>query len=310
MTPDPWLDLRRHTPARIALGSSGNSLPTAEWLRFGVAHAQARDAVHRPLDVAQLHAELAAQGFETIDVESAAADRSVYLRRPDLGRRLSARSVARLRGHAPAPCDLLCVVGDGLSAGAVQQNAAALLQALRPRVEAAGFKLGPVLVASQARVALGDAAADLLQPRAVLVLIGERPGLSSPDSMGAYFTWQPRTGRQDSERNCVSNIRPAGLATDEAARKLAWLVAAAERLGCSGIGLKDGSDDAVLAHEETPGRPKLPRPPRGASWTQPGPGGAHQPATRIGARAVDEPGAHAANRAASSGAGDDDERED
>ena len=256
--PDPWTELRAHTAARIALGRSGASLPTTELLRFGVAHAQARDAVHLPFDVDSVRSELAAQGFETLEVESAATDRATYLHRPDLGRQLSVRSRELLAGCVASRtsgtgCEVLCVTGDGLSALAVHRHAAALLIELRPRIEAAGqhefarLRLGPVVLARQARVALGDEIGAALQARVVVMLLGERPGLSSPDSLGAYVTWAPRVGRTDAERNCVSNIRPEGLAIPEAARKLAWLIGAAQQLGATGVSLKDDSDGAWLA---------------------------------------------------------------
>ena len=244
--PDPWTELRRHTTARIALGSSGNSLPTDELLRFGVAHAQARDAVHLPMDAQALRRDLLAQGFDDVlELQSAAADRATYLRRPDLGRQLSARSEQVLSQTSVAGCDVLCVIGDGLSAMAVQRHAVAVLTQLRPRLATAGFTLGPVVLARQARVALGDPVGEALNARSVVMLIGERPGLSSPDSLGAYFTWAPRAGLVDSQRNCVSNIRPQGLSAADAANKVAWLVAAARSLGASGVALKDESSDEV-----------------------------------------------------------------
>lgn len=240
---DPWTELRRHTPARIALGSSGDSLPTDELLRFGVAHAQARDAVHLPMDADGLRLELRKHGFDDVlELESAAPDRPTYLRRPDLGRQLSARSRQVLSETHVASCDVVCVVGDGLSATAVHRNAVALLVGLR--LASAGLVWGPVVLAHQARVALGDPISEALNARSVLVLIGERPGLSSPDSLGAYFTWAPRSGMADSQRNCVSNIRAQGLCVADAADKLAWLMAAARRLGASGVALKDESGDA------------------------------------------------------------------
>lgn len=246
--PDPWHALRTHTAARIALGRSGVSLPTAEWLRFGLAHAQARDAVHQPLDAAALAAQLHDHGFDTLAVASAAPDRPTYLRRPDLGRQLHPASRAALQAlPAPAaPPDVLCVLADGLSATAAQQHGLPLLRALRPRLEADGLRLGPVVLATQARVALGDEIGALLRARAVLMLLGERPGLSSPDSLGAYLTWAPRPGRSDAERNCVSNIRPEGLRAEAAAHKLAWLLLAAARLGASGVALKDDSDGLLV----------------------------------------------------------------
>jgi ethanolamine ammonia-lyase small subunit len=242
---DPWTELRRHTPARIALGSSGDSLPTDELLRFGVAHAQARDAVHLPMEADGLRLELRKYGFDDVlELESAAPDRPTYLRRPDLGRQLSARSRQVLSNTHVASCDVLFVVGDGLSATAVHRNAAALLVELRLRLAAAGLAWGPVVLAHQARVALGDPIGEALNARSVLVLIGERPGLSSPDSLGAYFTWAPRSGLADSQRNCVSNIRSQGLRAADAADKLAWLMTAARRLGASGVVLKDESSEA------------------------------------------------------------------
>ena len=245
--PDPWTALRAHTAARIALGRSGVSLPTAELLRFDAAHAMARDAVHLAFDVEPLQSTLGAHGFDTLTLESAAADRATYLHRPDLGRRLSERRTALLAGLAAVPCDVLCVVGDGLSALAVHRHAAPLLIELRPRLEAAGLTLGPVVLVHQARVAIGDAVGAALQARCVVMLVGERPGLSSPDSLGAYLTFDPRAGRSDAERNCVSNIRPEGLAPADAAHKIAWLLMAARRLGATGVRLKDESDSAALA---------------------------------------------------------------
>jgi ethanolamine ammonia-lyase small subunit len=249
--PDPWLALRQHTTARIALGSSGNSMPTHELLRFGVAHAQARDAVHSPLDADALRGELVQQGFEVLELESAAPDRATYLRRPDLGRQLSARSREVLRGRPASTLDVLCVIGDGLSATAVHHSATAVLVELRPYLEREGLRLGPVVLACQARVALGDPIGEALGAASVLMLIGERPGLSSSDSLGAYFTWAPRAGRADSERNCVSNIRQQGLAPVEAAYRLGWLIAAARGLGRSGIALKDESGGGVSPGGQT-----------------------------------------------------------
>ena len=252
IAPDPWTALRSHTAARIALGRSGASLPTAELLRFDLAHAMARDAVHTPLEIEPLRDALTAHGFETLTVESAAPDRATYLHRPDLGRRLSQRSEALLADVAGGACDVLCVVGDGLSALAVHRHAAALLIELRPRLEAQGLRLGPIVLARQARVALGDPVGVALNAGCVVMLIGERPGLSSPDSLGAYLTWAPRAGRSDAERNCVSNIRPEGQPPADAAHRIAWLLAAARRLGATGVGLKDESDAPALAAPAVP----------------------------------------------------------
>ena len=236
---DDWVAWRRFTPARIALGRAGASLPTAEVLALEVAHAQARDAVHRPLDVAGL---LAAVGPGALHVASAAPDRPAYLRRPDLGRRLGDGAAL-----AAAPCDLLFVLADGLSPAAVEAHAPALLAAALPLLRADGFGIGPVVVATQARVALGDAVANAVGAGAVAVLIGERPGLSSPASLGIYLTWRPQAGRTtDAERNCISNVWAEGQTVAEAARRLAWLLHEARARGASGVALKDGSEAAAL----------------------------------------------------------------
>lgn len=241
---DAWAALRVHTAARIALGRSGVSLPTAEVLRFGLAHAQARDAVHAPFDAAAVRAKLGAAGIDSIELASAAPDRATYLRRPDLGRRLSSASGARLAELQAPRCDVLCVIGDGLSAAAVHAHAVPLVEALRERLEPSGLRLGPVVVAHQARVALGDPIGEALRAPIVLMLLGERPGLSSPDSLGAYLTHAPRVGCLDAQRNCVSNIRPEGLPVGEAARRIVWLILAARALGATGVALKDESDAA------------------------------------------------------------------
>jgi ethanolamine ammonia-lyase small subunit len=243
--PDPWADLRRHTPARIGLGRSGVALPTAELLRFAAAHAQARDAVHVALDVAALQAHLEADGWPTITVTSRAESRDEYLRRPDLGRRLSADDAARLQAAARGAVDLAVVLGDGLSATAVQRHAPPLLAALRNALGAA-LTWAPLIVATQARVALADDIGAALQARVALILLGERPGLSSPDSLGAYLTFAPAVGRSDAERNCVSNIRPDGLAPTAAAERIAWLLHESLRRRTSGIALKDDSATPLL----------------------------------------------------------------
>lgn len=246
MTDDPWQDLRAFTRARIALGRSGHGLPTAEVLRFGLAHAQARDAVHVPLDVEALTAELLAQGRRAVRVASAVPDRATYLLRPDLGRRLADTSLDVLRAlpASERDHDLLLVVGDGLSSLAVQRNAAALVDAIHAQAPA-GWSLGAVIVATQARVALGDPIGEALGARHVAVLIGERPGLGAADSLGAYLTARPQVGRTDAERNCISNVRDGGLPPPEAARRLWWLLQAARRLGVTGVALKDESAAAL-----------------------------------------------------------------
>ncbi len=246
---DPWSALRRHTPARISLGRAGTSLPTHEVLRFAAAHAGARDAVHLPLDVEALLAELRAQGLAPLQAASRAGSRMEYLTRPDLGRQLAPASRDALD---PGTGGGLCiVVGDGLSAIAAQRHAAPLLAELAK----AGVVAGHVVVATQARVALGDEIGERLGASLALVLIGERPGLSSPDSLGAYLTWDPRVGRADSERNCVSNIRPEGLPLAPAAARLAWLVRESRRRRVTGIALKDDSEVPALAAGSAPALP-------------------------------------------------------
>lgn len=242
---DPWGHLAGSTAARIALGRCGVSLPTAETLRFALAHAQARDAVHTPLDAAALAVRLGDAGFATLEVASLARDRHQYLQRPDLGRCLDEASRLLLSQSAPPPCDVLFVVGDGLSSLAIERNALPFLTEVRPFLEAAGWRIGPVVLARQARVALGDDVGGQLQPQLVVMLIGERPGLSSPDSMGVYLTYGARPGRLDSERNCISNVRPEGLNYAAAAHKLTWLMNRARGLGLSGVGLKDESDSLL-----------------------------------------------------------------
>ncbi|KAF1063702.1 ethanolamine ammonia-lyase subunit EutC [Burkholderia gladioli] len=246
---NPWGGLKTFTNARIALGRAGSSLPTEPLLAFNLSHAQARDAVHQPLDADKLRGELEAAGFATLGADSAAPDRQHYLRRPDLGRKLSeaSREALAAEGAKPAKApDLVFVIGDGLSAFAAAKQALPLLNAIRGRLDADGWSLGPVVVARQARVALGDEIGELLRAQLVAILIGERPGLSSPDSLGVYLTYAPKVGCHDAQRNCISNVRPEGLPYEAAAHKLHYLLTQARRLQLTGVGLKDDSD-ALLA---------------------------------------------------------------
>ncbi|WP_343633590.1 ethanolamine ammonia-lyase subunit EutC [Roseateles sp.] len=241
LTPNPWHTLRRHTPARIGLGRAGISQPTSAHLAFQLAHAQARDAVHRELDHEALAAALNEAGLETLDLHSAAEDRATYLQRPDLGRRLDERSTAVLSARdVETQPDLALVVADGLSALAVERHALPFIEALRPLL-GDDWRWAPVAIARQARVAIGDPIGQALSAKLVVVLIGERPGLSSPDSMGVYVTWAPRPGRVDAERNCISNVRPEGLSPDAAAARLAWLLNEARVRQVTGVALKDES---------------------------------------------------------------------
>jgi len=238
----PWPELRRFTEARIGLGRAGSALPIREVLSFAMAHAQARDAVTTPMEWGPIAAEVSVAGLEALSVASAAGDRDVYLRRPDLGRRLSPESRELLAGKAAGlRPDLVIVAADGLSSTGVVANAGALISALLPMAQKSGWIIGPVVLASQSRVALGDEVGEILNARAVLVLIGERPGLSSPDSLGAYLTFAPQVGRKDGERNCVSNIRAGGLSAAEGAFKIHWLLREAFRRGLTGVALKDES---------------------------------------------------------------------
>ncbi|CAB3735898.1 Ethanolamine ammonia-lyase light chain [Paraburkholderia sediminicola] len=247
---NPWNTLRQFTNARIALGRAGNSLPTAPLLAFNLSHAQARDAVHHPLDTDVLHEQLRAQSFSTLDVHSAAPDREHYLRRPDLGRRLSDESRAALGQLKVESPEVVFVIADGLSAFAASKQSIPLLQAVCAKLT--DWKVGPVVVARQARVALGDEIGELLGAKLIVMLIGERPGLSSPDSLGIYLTYAPKVGCSDAQRNCISNVRPEGLTYESAAHKLHYLLMHARRLGLTGVGLKDDSDALLASTPTTP----------------------------------------------------------
>lgn len=227
--------LRDYTMARVELGRAGASLPTRALLEFQLAHARARDAVHLPLAVRSLIAELKRP---LITLASAARDRDEYLRRPDLGRRLSEDSRGRL-ANLRGDYDAAFVIADGLSALAVHRHAVPLLQLLLRDLD---WRIAPVAIVEQGRVAIGDEIGELLGARMIVVLIGERPGLSSPDSLGAYLTWQPRPGRTDAERNCISNIRAEGLSYSAAAHKLRFLMNESRRLKLSGVRLKEAAD--------------------------------------------------------------------
>ena len=232
------LRLRDYTPARVALGRAGNSLPTQAHLNFQLAHARARDAVHLPLDVHALIGELRHQGFAPIAASSAAKDCETYLRRPDLGRTLDAASREVIASHA-GDYDAAFVLAGGLSALAVQRHAAALLGVVMPGLAPDAWRVAPPVVMERGRVAIGDEIGSLLGARLSVVLIGERPGLSSIDSLGVYLTWDPRSGRTDAERNCISNIRAEGLNYAAAAHKLLFLMNEARRRKLSGVLLKD-----------------------------------------------------------------------
>ena len=246
VTEDHWAALRRHTAARIALGRSGASLPTREVLAFELAHAQARDAVLTALDIMALRAQLEGEGWNVCEAHSRAPDQAAYLARPDWGRRLDGASRERLQALRVAGADLALVVSDGLSSTAVQHNAAPLLRALRPLLPRE-LSVAPIVIARHARVALADEVGEVFGARVAVSLIGERPGLSSPDSLGAYITYDPKVGRNDAERNCISNIRPQGMAYEEAALQLAALIRAALRAGLTGVKLQFDPGRALAA---------------------------------------------------------------
>jgi len=234
-----WQRLRQLTAARIGLPRSGASLATEALLDFRLSHARARDAVHAALDVDALRADLLPLGLPVLQCRSEAVERQRYLLRPDLGRRLDGDSRDRLLSCGQRGLDLCITVADGLSATAGQQHATDLLNLLVPLLREQGWLLAPLVLLEQGRVAAGDDIGEALDVKCMVMLVGERPGLSSPDSLGAYMTWMPKVGRTDAERNCVSNIRPQGYPPAEAAHKIAYLADRMRTEGCSGVRLKD-----------------------------------------------------------------------
>ncbi len=242
MAGDLFAELRRFTPARIGMGRCGDSLPTGKLIEFQGAHALARDAVHGQVDWPAVQAEL--QGQDVIEVHSQASDRSIYLRRPDLGRALRQGESARL---PHGTWDLAIVIADGLSSAAVMAWAAPTTNAILQHVP--DWRVAPIICAKQARVAISDEIGQCLGVPLVAVLIGERPGLSVANSLSIYLTFEPRIGRKDSERNCISNIHATGLSPDEAAQKLCWLARTARMRGLSGIHLKDEAPSLPAAEK-------------------------------------------------------------
>jgi ethanolamine ammonia-lyase small subunit len=244
---DLWQALSQFTPARIALGRAGISLPTRACLDFQLAHALARDAVNIPLDFAALSDRLQAQGYQTLSLQSQAENQRMYLQRPDLGRLLNASAVDYLQRRATLNVDAVIVVADGLSSKAIEHHAEPLLRLLLPQLQASGYVISPVCLVKHGRVAIGDAVAGHFAARLCIVLIGERPGLSSPDSMGIYFTYQAQSGiSTDADRNCISNIHGNGLSYAQALKKLLFLIHEAEKLQLSGVNLKDETTESDL----------------------------------------------------------------
>ena len=250
---NPWLELRRLTPARIALGRTGTSIPTGAQLDFQFAHAQARDAVHLPFDHTGLSSQMAERGRDSLLLHSAAPDRHSYLQRPDLGRRLSDESAQTLRDYAqanPGGVDLAVVVADGLSALAVHKHTVPFLTRMEEQTHAEGWSLSPVILVEQGRVAVADEIGQLLGAKMIVILIGERPGLSSPDSLGLYFTYNPKVGLTDAYRNCISNVRLEGLSYGMAAHRLLYLMREACRRQLSGVNLKDEAQVQTLESDD------------------------------------------------------------
>jgi len=249
---DPWHNLKQFTPARIALGRAGMSLPTRACLEFQLAHALARDAVNIPLDFAGLEKRLNLQGYQTLSLQTQAENQSLYLQRPDLGRLLSASATACLQHTALLRFDAVVVVADGLSSTAIEHHAEPFLNLLLPELQQKGYRLPPLCLVKHGRVAIGDAIAEHYAASLCIVLIGERPGLSSPDSMGIYFTYQARSAiSTDADRNCISNIHNNGLSYRQALKKLLFLIDASEKLELSGVNLKDETTDAESNNQLT-----------------------------------------------------------
>ncbi|WP_024618573.1 ethanolamine ammonia-lyase subunit EutC [Pseudomonas kilonensis] len=249
---NPWLNLRNLTPARIALGRTGTSLPTSAQLDFQFAHAQARDAVHLAFDHQGIRAQLSERGRESLLLHSAASDRNSYLQRPDLGRRLDDASAQVLQDYAaahPGGVDLAIVVADGLSALAVHRHTLSFLARLEEQIAADGWSVSPIVLVEQGRVAVADEVAQRLGAKMSVILIGERPGLSSPDSLGLYFTYAPKVGLTDAYRNCISNVRLEGLSYGMAAHRLIYLMREACRRQLSGVNLKDEAQVHTLDSE-------------------------------------------------------------
>jgi ethanolamine ammonia-lyase small subunit len=239
--PDPWRVLTRFTAARIGLGRAGGSIPTKPLLEFQLAHARARDAVQRDLDADALQGTLIERGFEVFQLQTAAHDRRTFIQRPDLGRILGPEAKALLErmASATAPFDAVFIVSDGLSAQAAERHAPALLERIAPKLTDGNWQIAPICLVRQGRVAVGDEIGALLPAALTVMLIGERPGLSSPDSLGVYLTWDPVPGRSNAQRNCISNVRPEGLGYAAAAHKLFYLMSEARRRKLTGVHLQE-----------------------------------------------------------------------
>lgn len=246
---DEWQSLNKLTSARIALGRAGMSITTNTHLTFQLAHSQARDAVNLDLDFNALQNEFINHTFQSLLLNSKISNRAEYLQRPDKGRLLAQDSIADLEDYKKvnSKTDIAIVVVDGLSSFAIEHHALPFLQILIPELEKHNYTIAPICMVKQGRVAVGDHVGEILSAKMVVMLIGERPGLSSPDSMGIYFTYQPKIGATDADRNCISNIHSNGLTYDEAVQKVMFLIEESQRLQLSGVHLKEGSssDDVI-----------------------------------------------------------------
>ncbi|MDD5580370.1 MAG: ethanolamine ammonia-lyase subunit EutC [Methylobacter sp.] len=251
---DSWHSLKQFTSARIALGRAGFSLPTKANLDFQLAHALARDAVNIPLDFGKLEQALNALGYKTLPLQTQAESHQIYLQRPDKGRLLNLASMESIQCATQQiePPDIVVIVADGLSSNAIEKHAVQFLELLFPRLRRFGYLLSPIALVKYGRVAIGDPVAELFSARMCIVLIGERPGLSSPDSMGIYFTYQAKTGSTDADRNCISNIHKNGLSYGQALEKLLFLVSESDRLQFSGVHLKDETSHTSLDKRNKP----------------------------------------------------------
>jgi ethanolamine ammonia-lyase small subunit len=247
MHPDPWSTLKSKTTARIAMGRAGGSLPTAECLAFAADHADARDAVYSELDVSALEKSV---GLPIVSLHSQATDRTTYLQRPDLGRRLDQQSIQLLESLNAKEADVVLIVADGLSATAAQRHGADVLRHLIELLGERHFSMGPICVVRQARVAVEDEIGSVLHAKLAVILIGERPGLGLADSLGGYIVFDPKIGKSDADRNCVSNIHPRHLPPAVAAQTLVWLIEQSLVRRISGVGLKD---ERTIALEVIPG---------------------------------------------------------
>ena len=242
---NPLAFLKKFTEARVAVGTTGASIPAKALLDFNLAHAHARDAVYSTMNIDQLNADIENLGLHTVTLRSCVADRVQYLQRPDLGRKLHPDSLKALDGQVTG-ADVAIVIADGLSALAIDDNAAGLLKLLIPKLHDSNLTLSTISLVQQGRVAIGDDIGFALKAKLVIVLIGERPGLSAVNSMGIYLTYQPKPGLTDDSRNCISNIRPGGMSYEQAADKLFYLITASFRRKLSGVNLKDDASDKLL----------------------------------------------------------------